>query len=63
MKMTLKMASSLVVATVLGMAACGDDGTAIEPLDDGGTPSPDSGPRRDGGDGDPDRARQVLLAR
>ena len=54
MKMTLKMASSLVVATVLGMAACGDDGTAIEPLDDGGTPSPDSGPRRDGGDGDPD---------
>jgi len=52
--MTLKVTSSLVVATVLGVAACGDDGIAIEPIEDGGTPETDGGPRRDGGNEDPD---------
>lgn len=54
MRMTLKLTSFLAVATVLGMAACGDDTVGISPPPDGGPPEADGGPRKDGSAEDPD---------
>ncbi len=52
MRMTLRLTSLLAVATVLGMAACGDEAVDIEPTPDGG--NSEDGGRKDSGVNDPD---------